>query len=150
MNTTEADLDARVRVTVYDETMRSGFPPSGEILAAALGIRRDAVMGSLARLAAGKVLVLQDNGEILMANPYSAVPTPFVVQFGDRTAYGNCIWDALGVLAMAGADGTISASCGDCGTAMNLRVEAGVVHGDTGLVHFAIPARSWWDDIVFN
>jgi hypothetical protein len=35
-----------------------------------------------------------------MANPFSAVPTPFLVRSGDRSWYGNCIWDALGIPAM--------------------------------------------------
>lgn len=145
------DVDLRVRTTVYNRALRAGAIPSISEIAGALSIDSDEVRGALSRLAAGRVLVLQEDGEVLMANPFSAVPTGFAVKQADRFTYGNCIWDAMGVLAMTGEDGTIEASCGDCGTALTLTVTNGRISGDaTGLVHFAIPARHWWDDIVFN
>jgi hypothetical protein len=107
-------------------------------------------------LAAGHMLVLQPgSGEVLMANPLSAVPTPFVVETGEavgpHTWHGNCIWDALGVIAMLHVDGRVHTSCGCCGESMTVAVRGGeVVCEPPGLVHFALPARQWWDDIVFN
>jgi hypothetical protein len=111
---------------------------------------RDSVAESFRRLAGGRILVLQrDSGEILMAPPYSAVPTPFAVETSHYATYGNCIWDALGIAAMLGIDAKIVTSCGDCGTAAEVVVEDGAVRGD-GLIHFALPARQWWNDIVFT
>jgi hypothetical protein len=108
------------------------------------------VRESFQRLAAGHVLVLQSNGEILMANPFSAVPTPFVVQTSGYSCFGNCIWDALGIPAMLKADATIRTACGCCGSAMSVSVRRETLGGDDGIVHFAIPAMRWWDDIVFT
>ncbi len=90
-----------------------------------------------------------------MANPLSAVPTPFVVETqadtGPRSWYGNCIWDALGVIAMLQHDGRVLTSCGCCGESMAVTVRNSQVESKPpGVVHFAIPARRWWDDIVFN
>lgn len=145
------ELDVRVRTHVYDVTISEGVPPSIEAAATALGVTEEDVRESLARLAEGRSLVVQRNGEVLMANPFSAVPTGFAVQQENRFSYGNCIWDAMGILAMTAEDGSVETSCGDCGTEMGLRVSGGEIEGDvTGLVHFAIPARHWWDDIVFN
>ena len=104
---------------------------------------------SFARLAAAHVLVLQPNGEILMAPPFSAVPTPFRVVAGEISAFGNCIWDALGIPAMLESDAVITTSCGDCGEAMQVHVTDDRVSGE-GLLHFALPARQWWNDIVFT
>jgi hypothetical protein len=95
------------------------------------------------------MLVLQPSGELLMASPFSAVPTPFVTEAGARRWFGNCIWDALGILATLPSDGRVVTSCAGCGDAMVLEVREGVVSGG-GIVHFALPARRWWDDIVFN
>ena len=109
------------------------------------------VQASFKRLADAHVLVLQQGtGEILMANPFSAVPTLFEVSLGGRSYYGNCIWDAMGIPAMMKQDATIAASCGCCGTAMDLKVTNGSLERWEGIVHFAIPAAHWWDDIVFN
>jgi hypothetical protein len=38
----------------------------------------------------------------------------------------------------------------DCGTRMEVRIAGGVVQPTVGLAHFAVPARRWWDDIVFT
>jgi hypothetical protein len=53
------------------------------------------------------MLVLEPTGEILMANPFSAVPTPFLAEVGGRRWFGNCIWEALGIIATLHADGRV-------------------------------------------
>ncbi len=144
-----SDFDADVRAHVYDVTFAKGTPPRIAAAASALGAPEDDVRESLKRLAAARMLVLQSDGEILMANPFSAVPTAFPVTVGDRTYYGNCIWDALGIPAMLGRDAVVDTSCADCGTAARVEVTNGAVRDD-GIMHFAIPARDWWKDIVYN
>ena len=136
---------------VYDYVMREGLPPAIAETSSALARSPDEVGDSFQRLANGHILVLQKgSGEILMANPFSAVPTPFLVKAGGRSYYGNCIWDAMGIPAMLKQDATIEASCGCCSTAMSLKVTNGSLEEARGLAHFAIPAAHWWDDIVFN
>jgi len=55
------------------------------------------------------------------------------------------------VIAMLQCDGRVLASCGCCGESMTVSVHKGEVETKPpGVVHFAIPARRWWDDIVFN
>jgi Alkylmercury lyase len=147
----ETAFDDEVRRHVYDHVMRVGLPPTISETASALSAAPDEVGASFRRLAEGHVLVLQKGrGEILMANPFSAVPTPFLVKAGDRSWYGNCIWDAMGIPAMLGRDAVIEASCGCCGTAMSLEIRGGSLEEAPGIAHFAIPAARWWDDIVFN
>ncbi len=143
-------LDARVRAGIYDFTMRKGVPPESAEIARALSLSGDSVLASFHRLADAHVLVLKpDTGEILMANPFSAVPTPFLVESDGLSAYGNCIWDALGIPAMLGRDARIITSCADCGASAEIGVSGGAIKGD-GILHFAIPAREWWNDIVFT
>ena len=142
--------DYSVRAQVYEMTMRSGLPPKADEVARAMSTTRNAVAAAFERLATAHVLVLQPaTNEILMANPFSAVPTPFRVKAGGVSAYGNCIWDALGIPAMLKRDAQILTSCADCGTAADIAVEANVVKGQ-GVLHFAVPAREWWNDIVFT
>src|SRR5215212_4258267 len=102
------ETDRAVRREVYDVTMREGVPPLAGRVAAALRVSVDDIHASLRRLADAHMLVLQrDTGEILMANPFSAVPTPFRVDAGGLSCYGNCIWDALGIPAMLQCDAEI-------------------------------------------
>lgn len=143
-------IDEQTRWHVYDLTIREGTPPLSARIAGALHVAQSDVLASFRRLADAHMLVLQpEGGEILMAGPYSAVPTPFRVRARGVSSYGNCIWDALGIPAMLQSDADIDTSCADCGAAASIRVVDGNVEGE-GLMHFALPARIWWKDIVFT
>jgi len=148
-NPTEQDL--RVRTAVYDSAMSTGLPPRVKHLAESLSIDETSVHESFERLAAARVLVLQqDSREILMANPFSAVPTPFAVVVNGMLCYGNCIWDALGIPAMLGRDALIRSSCACCGDAIELSVSGGSLEPVDAAIHFAFPVRRWWQDIVYT
>jgi hypothetical protein len=150
-NEKQAAFDKTVRHLVYDHTMKQGAPPTIVQTVAALTSEEAVVRDSFHRLADAYMLVLQrDNGEILMANPFSAVPTPFLVTAGEQSYYGNCIWDAMGIPAMLKLDGRIETSCGCCRTAMHLEIKQSALLEAEGIVHFAVPAAHWWDDVVFN
>jgi Alkylmercury lyase len=150
-NEKQAAFDKTVRHLVYDHTMKQGAPTTIVQTVAALTSEEAVVRDSFHRLADAYMLVLQrDNGEILMANPFSAVPTPFLVTAGEQSYYGNCIWDAMGIPAMLKLDGRIETSCGCCRTAMHLEIKQSALLGAEGIVHFAVPAAHWWDDVVFN
>jgi len=147
----EAVFDKEVRRHVYNYIINKSVVPTIIETAAALSSAQSEIRASFKRLADAHMLVLQrDTSEILMANPFSAVPTPFLVQVGVHSFYGNCVWDAMGIPAMLKQDAAIRTSCGDCGTAMNLKITNGSVEQSEGIVHFAIPAAHWWDDIVFS
>jgi hypothetical protein len=144
-------FDQEVRHYVYDQTMKTCMSPTVAETAAALSTSSAEVQASFHRLADAHMLVLErDTGKVLMANPFSAVPTPFLAQVDGRTYYGNCIWDVLGIPAMLKRDAFIQTSCGDCGTSMTLRIVNGSLEPAIGIAHFAVPAAQWWADIVFN
>ena len=144
-------LDDSVRLHVYRHFVAEASPPTVDETAAALGRRREQVEESFRRLEAARVLVfLPGTLDIWMANPLSAVPTPFRVETPRGAYWGTCIWDAFGVVAMLGGTGTVSTSCADCGEPMELRVEARVLRPVEGVAHFAVPARHWWDDIGYT
>jgi len=150
------DFENRVRVRLYRMFLELGRCPSSAEVAGSLQCAVSEVTKAFHELADAHKLVLQPGtGEVLMANPLSAVSTPFVVETqadaGVKSWYGNCIWDALGVIAMLQCDGQVLTSCGCCGESMTVSVHKGEVEAEPrGMVHFAIPAKRWWDDIVLN
>jgi hypothetical protein len=85
-----------------------------------------------------------------MAMPFSAEPTSFEVSGVGRRWYANCAWDALGIPAMLNCDARILSTCGDCGEEISIDVMGGAVFGGGELIHFAVPAARWWDDIFFT
>jgi hypothetical protein len=147
----EQGVDTAVRVEIYRFFVDQGRPPVPAELAEALELNQASVEDSLRRLAEGHVLVLAPGTPyIWMANPLSALPTPFLADTGGRTWFGNCIWDALGIVAMLGGTGTVSTWCSDCHDRLVVSVEDNRLSSGEGVVHFAVPAAHWWDDIGFN
>ncbi len=85
-----------------------------------------------------------------MANPFCAVPSNFRVQALGRTYRGVCIWDSLGIPAALHADATITTRCGDCDDELGLEVWGDELVRGEGVVHFAVPADRWWENIAFT
>ena len=91
-----------------------------------------------------------DGSAIRMLNPFSGVPTPYRVETGERSWFGNCVWDAFGIPAALGVDGHVSATCLDCGEALEVDVVAGRPEPDDLVAHILLPAERWWDDISLH
>jgi hypothetical protein len=118
---------------------------------AELGLEEDALREGWRRLHDAHALVLDEaTGELRMANPFSAVPTPYRVHAQDRWWYANCAWDAFGVCAALQVDGRIESACPDCGEPIHVDVVDQRPSDDTLFFHTLVPARHWWDDIVFT
>src|SRR5689334_21907136 len=83
-------LDLRVRAFIYDRLISGGGMPLAFEVARRLGLSLEEVRACFGRMKGSHVLVLQEGDlEILMANPFSAVPTPFLVEAGGRSWRGN-------------------------------------------------------------
>ena len=88
-------VDARVRFEVYRWLSQTGRAPSRRELSEALGMPVPEAGESLERLGANQALLLQPKSrEILIANPFSAVPTPFLVRGGH--AHGSPLARGMG------------------------------------------------------
>jgi hypothetical protein len=144
-----ASFDRAVRLAVYRHSVAEGIPPTATEIAFDVGAATADVEASLRRLADGHVLVLTPGTtSIWMAAPFSAIRTPFAVAVGERSYFANCIWDALGIPACLHADARIDTSCPDCAAPLCLEVRDGALEEpDEAVIHFAVPAARWWDDI---
>jgi hypothetical protein len=140
-----------LRNLTYALVVELGRAPSAEEAGAAGKLSRDEVVALWRELHEAHALVLDPaSGEIRMANPFSAVPTAYRVEAAGRWWYGNCAWDALGICAALHADGRIETSCPDCGEAIAVEVRDQRVDDERLLFHCLVPARHWWDNIIFT
>jgi hypothetical protein len=140
----EADLDLRRRTYAF-------FVEHGRAPAPAELGDPDAVIAAWRRLHDAHAIVLdRETDELRMLNPFSAVPTAYRVEAQGRSWYGNCAWDAIGICAALHTDGHIETSCPDCGEAIELEILDGRPSDESLLFHVLVPARHWWDDIVFT
>ncbi len=145
------ELDLRVRRHVYRSVVELGRAPTVAELRQEPGL--EDVEGSLRRLHDAHALVLEpESGEIRMANPFSAVPTPYRVEADGRFWYANCAWDAFGIPAALHVGGHVSAVCPDCGETLEIDVGGGrdAPIPDDHVFHVLVPAAHWWDDIGFT
>jgi hypothetical protein len=144
-------LDARTRMAIYREFISRGRAPGSAEMARRLGCTVAEMRGALERLGRNHAIVLEEGTrEILRAAPFWASPTAFQVESGRRRWWASCIWDALGIPAMLGKDVRILTACGCCSEAMTLSVRGGKLGRARGVIHFAVPARRWYEDIVFT
>jgi hypothetical protein len=143
-------LDRAVRLHVFRQTAETARAPKPDEIASALDRSLPKIEEALRRLAAARLLVLAPGtSNVWVTPPFCAVPTDFRVSAAGRTYWGICIWDALGIPAALHVDATITARCGDCGDELDLEVRGGALIRSQGIVHFAVPALHWWDNIAF-
>ena len=143
--------DLHLRNLTYRLVVELGRAPSADEAAEAAGLTRADVVEGWRRLHDAHALVLEpDAPRIRMANPFSAVPTPYRVETAGRSWYGNCAWDAFGICAALHVDGRIDTSCLDCGEPIAVEVRRERPDDESLLFHCLVPAAHWWDDIVFT
>jgi Alkylmercury lyase len=84
-----------------------------------------------------------------MANPFSAIETPYAVTVAGQTYWANCAWDTFGIVAALHADeADIRSVCAATGAPVHLRLAGGAVEGSAAVVHFLVPFGHWYDDLV--
>lgn len=150
------DFTQQVRLALYEMTVNDGRVPSFEEVAAVQGLNVDLVGEAYRALAGAHVIVLERGSmAVWSAPPFSAVPTPFKVRPLDsngadrRSWYAPCAWDAFGIPAVLKQDAVLDASCAESGVPLPAAVRDGQAVG-SGIIHLAVPAKRFWDDIFYT
>ena len=142
---------SEIRLRIYHFFIEKGRAPNASEIATELGLSTASVEAAYRQMGEEHVLVLRPGTlDIWMAMPFSAVPTRYRVTVGEHWWYANCAWDALGIPALLGREAQIVTDCPDCTEPLTIQVEPGALSGHSGVVHFAVPAAHWWDDIGFT
>lgn len=143
-----SELDGRVHAHVIRSLLERGHAPYASELADALGADTDAIAASLRRLHDGHGLVLHpDTLAVWLAHPFSTSPTTVCVTCGDRTWWAPCMWCAAGVLALLGADAR-DALVHARWAGEHEPLVLGTDPSSEPLVHFAMPPRDAWSNVV--
>lgn len=96
------------------------------------------------------VVLHPTSGEIWVAHPFSAAPTTYVVRSGSCAWWGNCAWCSLGLAHLAGGTATIETRIGAVGDYATIRIENGRLIDTDFVVHFPIPMRKAWDNVIYT
>jgi hypothetical protein len=144
-------MDCTVRLFVYRYILEHERTPTVGETAEALQIDLGLARAAYERLHERHALLLEPGTvSVRMAHPFSGVQTPFRVHTNGHTYWANCAWDALGIPAMLGTEATVEATCSDSREAIRLSVKGGPVSGQEELIHFALPFRRWYEDLILT
>ncbi len=142
-------MDQAMRLHIYRFWCEKGRPPGVAENARACDLAETAALAAWRRLHDAHLILLEADGErIRMANPLSALPTNYRVRVGQHWLFANCAWDAPGIPAMLQQDAVIEARCSPRGELLRCAVRDGELLAEEALVHFALPFRHWYDDLV--
>jgi hypothetical protein len=147
-----SDFELDVRHYVYRHFVEQGHAPDAYKIAEHLKAPLERVLSAFYNLAAARALVLRpsDSTKILLALPFSSIPTTFWVETPSGSWWGNCIWDSLAIAAMLKEPTKISTTFGASGKPVTVTVDGDKISPDSTIVHIAVPAKHWWDDVCYT
>ena len=139
-----------VRLAVYHAFRTTGRAPSTGQLAEDLRTSSDVIADSLAELATQRHLVLDDEGEIVMAHPFSAIPLGFSVMGTHTLWWGGCCWDSFAIphLLTEEPEVLLATRCPGCDLAGAWVVTRESPPATDWIAHFLVPVARMWDDVI--
>lgn len=145
-------FDTTVKLNIYTTIARTAQIPSAPEVAQALGATLEDVLAAFKTLYQKRLLVPEpgDPSRIRMAPPFSGIETPFRVNVQDKMYYANCAWDAFGIPAALHANASVHTSDAYSGEPITLEVRNGQPIPQPCVIHFAVPAARWWEDILYT
>lgn len=148
-NSVLSEQDWQIRHFIYQFFVENGRPPSVQETGQQFSLADEEVRQVYHRLNQRHTVFLEPGtNQIRIANPLSAVPTLYQVMLDNRTLWANCAWDSLGIPAMLNTDARIETRNPLSGEPVRYAVRSGELQADTGLVHFSLPVREWYDDLI--
>jgi len=141
-----------IKLAIYDTFAKTAKAPTVAEIAAKLDVPLDEVQAAFDELHKQRLLVPEpgDDTRIRMAPPFSGIGTPFRVTVRGRIYFAPCAWDAFGIAAALHKDAVIHTKDGHSGEPMTLEVKKGKPVSIPCVIHIAVPAAKWWDDIIYT
>jgi len=145
------NLTWQVRAFVYRHFAETTHPPSVDETAAYFGSTHEEAASAYEGLHQRHAIFLKPGThDILMANPFSGIETPFKVHANNKTYFANCAWDSFGIPAVLHVDAEIDSVCAQSGEPIHLTVSKQQVQGRDALIHLLTPFKDWYNDIPFT
>lgn len=138
----------QVRHFIYRKFADSGRAPTLAEFESEFDFSPDEIKEALTILAETKHIVLNDDFEILMAHPFSAVPLGFSVMGAKTLWWGGCSWDSFALPNLLKEEVVVATTCLNCGTAHAWRVDPETPPQGDHVAHFLIPTKQMWADVV--
>jgi hypothetical protein len=145
------DIDAEdVRLAIYHAFATKGRVPPPAELAAALDASPSQVGRTMQELEQARHIVLDEQGRVVLAHPFSSVPMGFAVMGASTLWWGGCAWDsfALPHLLPHESEVLVSSQCPGCAKPLAWVVGRDASPSGNEVAHFLVPVSQIWDDVV--
>jgi hypothetical protein len=140
-----------IRAFIYHCFAETTHPPQVDQVASYFALTHNEAISAYQELHQRHAIFLKSGThEILMANPFSGIETPFRVHADGKTYFANCAWDTLGIPAALHVDAETESVCAQSRERIRLSVANQQVQNSDALVHFLLPFREWYNDLAFT
>jgi Alkylmercury lyase len=142
----------QVRKYIFDHFLERGTAPVLEEVMQSFALTRPEAFSSLQQLEADHhILLVPGTQRILMANPFSAVTTPFRVLVGERLYFANCAWDTVSMHVMLDMDAKVESYCHHCAQPIEILLSRGKVRSSRPpepIIFLSMPVSRWYDNLI--
>jgi len=141
-----------VRKYIFDHFFEyTTAPPLEEVMQRFKLTRREAFESFGELEADHHILLVPGTQRILMANPFSAVATPFRVYVGSKRFFANCAWDTISLHVMLELDARIESFCHHCAESIEISLSRGEMRSSkpsSPLIFLSTPVANWYDNLI--
>lgn len=143
--------NSTLHYTIIKFIIDRGYAPEVDELSRLLQVAADEIADGLQRLQDDHGIVLHPNSSrIWVIHPFSLAPTNFLVRCEGLEWWGNCAWCSLGVAALLDKDVTIRTTLGANDRQIDVHIKDGRLSETDLYVHFPVPMRNAWDNVVYT
>lgn len=129
----------------------NGYAPETKELAELFETSEENITEELFTLQDNHGVVLHPNSEkIWVIHPFSLAPTNFLVRCQDKQWWGNCAWCSLGIAALINEDVVITTTLGAENKQINVHIKDGQIIETDLFVHFPVPMKNAWDNVIYT
>ncbi|KAM3426640.1 hypothetical protein NHJ13734_009341 [Beauveria thailandica] len=96
------------------------------------------------------VVLHPKSDEVWVAHPFSASPTTCIVSSDHGKWWGNCAWCSLGVMQLVGGNATLHTRIGAIGDEVSVTARNGQLVDTDFVIHFPVPMRNAWDNVIYT
>jgi len=146
----EANLH-QIRYHINQFIYSHGFAPNVTQLSQLLNMDPTPIKQGLQSLADNHALVLHPQTyDIWVAHPFALFPTLFWVKTENKSWWGNCAWCSFGIAHLASSDTMIYTKLKGEEEEITLSIRNGEILDENYVVHFPIPAKQFWNNVIYT
>jgi hypothetical protein len=141
-----------VRKFIFDQFYETASPPVLEEIMERFSVPRVEAFALLKAVEADHhILLVPGTQRILMANPYSAVTTPFRVYADGKRYFANCAWDTVSMHVMLDMGADIESYCHHCAEHLRISLDHGKLLSSSTpepTIFLSVPVSKWYDNLI--